>query len=160
MSTQNDWEDPKLGLAKIVKIEIEEVPEGYVRPYISFAKLKSPLTLMPFVENMLPTQEETFTREEYPLMMFGYSNKYRQGYYVKKEFEEMFKSLFREFIALEYERGKANARKEVMKEFDEWIKSWGSIPETNEYANGWNECRQELYRGYQRLLATLKEETK
>ena len=53
----------------------------------------------------------------------------------------------------------ADARREVIKEFDEWIKSWGSIPETNEYANGWNECRQELYRGYQRLLATLKEET-
>ena len=108
-STQNDW-----GLAKIIKIEIEEVPEGYIKPYISVAKRKHHFKSFTFVEDMFPTQEETFTIEAYPLILFGFSKKYRQGFYVKKEFQAMFESLFKEFMELEYERGKADARKEVL----------------------------------------------
>ena len=44
------------------------------------------------------------------------------------------------------------AEQRVREELREWVESWGAIPETNEYANGWNNCRKELYSGFINLL--------
>lgn len=148
--TQNDWEIPKKGLAKIIKIEIEEVPEGYIKPYISLARKKYPMKLMSFVEDMLPTQDETFTREEYPLIMFGFSKKYRQGFYIKKEYQAMFEFIFKEFMGFEYARGRADARKEVIDVVDLHIRSFRTCDADKKY----------IIERLEHVLATLRKETK
>ena len=49
-------------------------------------------------------------------------------------------------------------KQEILDRMEEWIKvDVGAIPKTNDYANGWNECRHEVYDKIQEpLLSQLK----
>jgi hypothetical protein len=51
-----------------------------------------------------------------------------------------------------------NLRHQDLADIEDWANSWGAIPETNDYANGWNDCRKELYKGYQALLKAKQKE--
>lgn len=115
--------EPQLLPAKIIKIDIEEVPENYLRPYILQAKPKYHKVLE-IVEGMIPTQEETFTREEYQLVLFGYGKKIRQPFYVKKEFQSMFEALFNEIIATALEEQKEEVIEELLKHMRKVMFEW------------------------------------
>ena len=40
----------------------------------------------------------------------------------------------------------SSQKQEIVDRLEEWIKvDVGAIPKTNDYANGWNECRHEVY---------------
>lgn len=66
-------------MSKIVKITIEEVPDGYERPYIS--KVEPPKNLVALTDaDGLDTVsfEETNIRIDYPIQKFAYNSKHKE----------------------------------------------------------------------------------
>ena len=59
--------------------------------------------------------------------------------------EQMFRENPYGKIVIEKERQRAREK------IENWVKSWGAVPVTGDYANGWNNCRTKLYKGWQRL---------
>jgi hypothetical protein len=104
---------------KLIKLKIEEVPERYARPYMEVVEPKNPLKINFLTdETTLAWQEETYTRESYPLERFGYG-RYQEPFYIKKGQLKLVEEMFQEFIKKAEKRAILTAQK-IIKDGGDW----------------------------------------
>ena len=84
---------------KIIKIEIQETPKNYQRPYIErmvFPKISPKI----FTEVDVISYKDTMevTKDLYELDWFGFGDMFKEGFYIRKKDKEAFEGLFKAFL--------------------------------------------------------------
>lgn len=104
---------------KLIKLKIEEVPEKYARPYMETVEPKNPMKINFLTdETTLAWQEETYTRDAYPLEHFGYG-RYNEPFYIKKGQLNLIEEMFKEFIKKAEKKAILTAQT-IIKEGGDW----------------------------------------
>lgn len=84
---------------KVVTIDIEYVPNSYMRPYLDKVRRK-PLKVTAFTEmDVIPQEESTFTRETYPLSEFAMGS-HMDRFYIRDKDKLAFEQMINGFVKL------------------------------------------------------------